>query len=115
MAKTSPPREAYTETRLVTVEELRARFNASGYAQRITSGNGLHERFRRNVPVGAAHHQPTGTRSQLVDYVDDGGRSVALVHQYRLADGSIGASGLPDPKWLVLDGVLYRLHEDLQT
>jgi len=25
---------------------------------------------------------------------------MAIVHQYLLPDGSIGASGLPDPKWL---------------
>jgi hypothetical protein len=29
---------------------------------------------------------------------------VALVHEYRLPDGTIGASGRPDPKRILLEG-----------
>jgi len=45
--------------------------------------------------------QPPGTRSQIVRYFrrsDD--LMVAIVHQYLRPDGTLGASGLPDPKWL---------------
>jgi hypothetical protein len=28
------------------------------------------------------------------------GQLMAIVHQYRLPNGELGASGLPDPKWL---------------
>jgi hypothetical protein len=32
---------------------------------------------------------------------------VALVHQYVRPDGSIGGSGLPDPKRVVIGGTVY--------
>lgn len=43
---------------------------------------------------------PPGTRSQIIRYVDDDGAFVALIHQYLLPDGTLGASGRPDPKRL---------------
>jgi hypothetical protein len=44
----------------------------------------------------------------MVWYFDLQLNRVALVHEYRLPDGSIGASGLPDPKRLLLeDEILY--------
>jgi hypothetical protein len=43
--------------------------------------------------------QPPGTLSQRVRYFS-GKILVAVVHQYLLPNGRIGASGLPDPKWL---------------
>ena len=49
------------------------------------------------APVSA--RQPTGTMSQRVRYFKDG-EQVAIVHQYVQPDGSMGGSGLPDPKWL---------------
>jgi hypothetical protein len=54
--------------------------------------------------------QPVGTRSQLVEYWDaQQGRlvKVALAHRYLLADGSLGASGKPDPKQVLHQGMLY--------
>jgi hypothetical protein len=44
--------------------------------------------------------------SQTVEYYD-GDNRVALVHQYLRPDGTIGASGRPDPKALLEDGILY--------
>jgi hypothetical protein len=45
--------------------------------------------------------QPAGTRSQMLRYFRrSDGLLMAIVHQYRLPNGSLGASGLPDPKWL---------------
>jgi hypothetical protein len=37
------------------------------------------------------------------------GRTVAWAHRYLRADGSLGASGLPDPKAVWEDGMIYRL------
>ena len=34
---------------------------------------------------------------------------VAEVHQYVRPDGSLGGSGLPDPKRLYKDGILYAV------
>jgi hypothetical protein len=32
-----------------------------------------------------------------------------MVHQYLRPDGTLGASGLPDPKLVVHEGVVYKL------
>ena len=38
-------------------------------------------------------------------------KPVALVHQYRRPEGQIGASGLPDPKRLLLDGKVIAVRQ----
>ena len=43
------------------------------------------------------------SRSQTVRYVDDDGASIAVVHQIQEPNGSLGASGKPDPKFLRLE------------
>lgn len=48
----------------------------------------------------------------MVSYVDDAGHRIFLVHLYVRLDGSIGGSGLPDPKWLFENGVVYRLKRE---
>lgn len=50
---------------------------------------------------------PPCTRSQILAYFDQLGVKVALVHQYLRPDGSLGASGKPNPKKLLVDGWLY--------
>jgi hypothetical protein len=47
----------------------------------------------------------------MVSYVDDAWNRIFLVHLYLRPDGSIGASGLPDPKWLYEDGEVYQLED----
>lgn len=57
--------------------------------------------------------QPPGTRSQLVSYWESVGGSltkVAVVHRYLRPDGTLGGSGLPDPKAVLHQGVLYAQH-----
>jgi hypothetical protein len=49
--------------------------------------------------------------SQMLSYRDSTGEEVARVHQYLRGDGSVAASGLPDPKRLYDGGVLYRLEK----
>ena len=69
---------------------------------------GLYERLRRGELTPVIFHEwlapPTagqlpGTLGQVVHYFE-AGREVARVHQYLRRDGTLGASGLPDPKWL---------------
>ena len=55
-------------------------------------------------PSAPGADEPFCTRSQAVGYFDADGRQVAVVHQYLRQDGSLGASGRPDPKWLLHDG-----------
>lgn len=47
------------------------------------------------------------SRSQIVRYYDELGQ-VAVVHQIRSPDGSLGASGKPDPKYLRLDDMILK-------
>ena len=42
------------------------------------------------------------TNSQIVRYFDTSNKLIAVVHQIRNPDGTLGASGMPDPKYLDL-------------
>ncbi|MBA3571931.1 MAG: hypothetical protein H0W34_08165 [Pyrinomonadaceae bacterium] len=54
---------------------------------------------------------PLGSVSQEVRYYDQDNNEVARIHWYIKPDGSIGGSGLPDPKRLMVNGILYRLEK----
>jgi len=51
--------------------------------------------------------QPWCTRSQFIAYFDANNQEVVRVHRYWREDGSLGASGQPDPKRLIVDGIIY--------
>lgn len=53
--------------------------------------------------------EPFCTRSQIVAYHEPGGKLIAKVHQYLRKDQTIGASGKPDPKTLLVGETLYLL------
>lgn len=58
----------------------------------------------------SAANQPPGTRSQMISYRDASDKEIARVHQYLKPDGTLGASGRPDPKRLLInDDTLLRL------
>lgn len=59
-------------------------------------------------PASPRSNQPEGTISELVDYFH-GHELIATAHRFVLPDGSIGASGLPDPKMVVSGGTMYLL------
>ena len=91
-----------TPARRVKPSEIRPLFNESGLFERVTRGElgTFLESDRLVLPeVGL----PEGTRSQMVWYLSLDGQKLALVHQYLLPDGSIGGSGRPDPKRMILD------------
>lgn len=46
---------------------------------------------------------------QILRYGDENGAEVAIVHQYLRQDGTLAASGLPDPKRITVDGICYAL------
>jgi hypothetical protein len=89
--------------RLVCPTILRQRFNAMDFPGRIAR----REVFERVVHVGTprpAAHQEAGTVAETVVYMDERWRFLARVHQYRKPNGTLGGSGRPDPKVLVVDG-----------
>jgi hypothetical protein len=86
---------------LTTVQDLRRRFNDGRYWERVRTGE-LKAQIRDDcVPRKLPRGEPRGTRSQIVLYRNATGRVVAIVHQYKRPDGTLGASRLPDPKFLV--------------
>ena len=89
------------ETITTSARELRAVFNT--YVLPRVRSSEVEEVF---VPLGRASQasgQPPGSLSQRLLYLD--GRDViAEAHCFLLPDGSIGASGLPDPKAVLFDG-----------
>src|SRR2546426_702993 len=98
---TIPPR------RDVSPRELRDLFNAPDGGNRLKRGELIADVVRDRHPSSPKANVPYCTRSQLIVYRDAAGREVATVHQYLRPDGTLGASGLPDPKRLVTGGYLY--------
>lgn len=90
-------------------EEMRARFNANNYADRIKAGELVEHILDDRHPSLTVAHEPFCTHSQMISYRDQDGNEVARVHQYLRPDNTFGASGRPDPKRVLEDGILYRL------
>ncbi len=87
--------------RSVEPDEIRERFNESGLFERVLRGE-LETVLEDDRMVRAEVGLPQGTRSQMVWYLGPDGQKLVLVHQYLLPDGSIGGSGRPDPKRMIL-------------
>lgn len=81
---------------VVDADRLRKLFNDARFNERCLDGELTEWTVEDGDPDPRAG-EPPGTRSQIVDYLDRGHR-VARIHQYLRADGSLGGSGLPDPK-----------------
>ena len=59
-------------------------------------------------PTRTLAQEPFCTRSQILRCANDDGRIIARVHRYLRTDGTLGASGKPDPKYLLIEGVIYK-------
>jgi len=93
---------------LVTPEVLCEMFNSAGYADQITDGILVASVRTDRHPALPKAAEPFCTRSQIVAYLTQKGKCIALVHQYLRVDGSLGASGRPDPKWLFVNDTVYQ-------
>lgn len=89
-------------------DDLRRMFNDGGVWERARSGELTQTIRKERHPSPPDAHEPFCTRSQIITYHDRNGHRIALVHQYLRPDGSLGASGRPDPKEVLIAGVLYR-------
>jgi hypothetical protein len=87
---------------------LQRLFNEGQYWQRAQAGELSIVLLEDRHPSLTLANEPFCTRSQMVSY-REGTVEIARVHQYLRTDGSIGASGKPDPKRLYAGGKLYRL------
>lgn len=86
------------------------RFNEGGYWEQIKSGE-LTEHVLESRRSLTLTKETLEIQSQMVSYRNSMGEEVARVHQYLRSDGAIAASGKPDPKRLLQDGILYRLEK----
>jgi len=89
---------------------LRALFHEARIEDRLSSGE-LTIAVKRGTERPAPAHlgEPPGTVSHVVVYLDRDGRAQAIAHEYLRSDGSIGASGQRDPKWLRFKGAVWQL------
>jgi hypothetical protein len=92
----------------ITPEEMRKRFNEGGYWEKVLKGKWTAHTLETRIS-DALINEIVEITSVMLSYHDENGDEVARVHQYERPDGSIAASGRPDPKRLVQDGILYRL------
>ena len=85
-------------------------FNDGNYYARAKKNEFDVQVTKDGHPAPAKSGHPKCTRSQTVAYFDwDTGEKIALLHQYRMPSGLIGGSGQPDPKSLLVDGIIYEL------
>ena len=77
-------------------------FNAADCLGRLQRGELTPHLIKSGHPARPLAREPYCTQSQIVQYREPNGVAVALVHQYLRRDGTIGLSGLPDPKRLYL-------------
>ena|ERR1022692_219228 len=93
----------------VTKRELYRFFNDPEFrAELLRRTNQRVEQYCAPAPPAAG--QMEGATSHVYDwfeYIESEDRTILLatVHMYRNPDGSIGASGQPDPTFLLVDGV----------
>jgi hypothetical protein len=92
--------------RRVPAHRLREIFNEKQYLERVERGE-LRAHVLKEGHARRASGEPWCTASQYVAYYDAEGRKVAEVHQYRRQDGSIGGSGRPDPKRILMDDEIW--------
>jgi hypothetical protein len=92
----------------VSAEQIRQLFIDARILEKVQSGELVAHLLDEHAPSPDAG-QDEGTKSQYIAYRTKGGKTIAEVHQYLRKDGSLGASGKPDPKMLLHEGVLYRV------
>ncbi len=86
----------------VTEDIIRQHFNNGQYYEKVQSGELVTRIKDRSHPERLPPGEPICTWSQIIVYYTKTGEPVAYVHQYLRPDGTIGASGRPDPKRLFL-------------
>jgi hypothetical protein len=82
-------------------------FNDSTIPGQIKSRELRKKILRQHHATPARSGQPRCTYSQILSFWDRQGNKVAICHQYKRPDGTIGGSGRPDPKLIMIEGTVY--------
>lgn len=93
--------------RAVTAWEMRRRFNEDLIWERVVA-NELIAVDESRRPGGSQSGQPEGTTSVLVRIFTPGLQLVAIVHYFERPDGT---NSLPDPKYMVVDGEIWKIRD----
>ena len=104
------PTPARLSIQRVTPEEMCRRFNEGGYWEQVKAGELVQHLLETRLSI-LLTPEVVPIQSQLLSYRTLDGEEVARVHQFIRPDGTLAASGLPDPKRLVEGGVMYRLEK----
>ena len=85
---------------------MRYQFNAMGFDDRVRAGE-LRIVVLTTDPADPNFEEPRAFDSEVIQYVSvDAGEVLAECHRYVVAygpgAGELGASGRPDPKWLLV-------------
>jgi len=92
-----PPNIWTDDAQLVDEKTIQAKFNAARVWERIQRGDLIPNIIKDKHPSRTKAREPFCTRSQLVAYFLPDRTPVAVVHRYLRTDGTLGASGKPDP------------------
>ena len=85
----------------IAPNSIRRKFNKSQYPDMIAKGQLVQHIIRNNHLSNPRRvGEPFCTHSQIIRYHSQDGSWFVTVHQYKRLDGTIGASGKPDPKRL---------------
>lgn len=95
-----PQSQKQSKVEWVSEHIIRQIFNERGIFAKVQSGELVAHMKKDSHPKQPLGNEPICTRSQILFYCEKKGKPVAIVHQYLRPDGTIGASGLPDPKRL---------------
>jgi hypothetical protein len=95
----------------ISPTEMQKMFNEEGYLGKVNSGEFTTVTLENRHPALTVANEPFCTYSQMISYRDANDNEMARVHQYLRPDGTIGASGKPDPKRIFVRDTLYRLHK----
>ncbi len=93
------------EERFVSESIIREAFNSGQFWQRAREGEfgvWVDEDYHFSRRQARERGFEYCARRQILRYYDSDNILIAVVHQVRKRDGTLGASGLPDPKYLDL-------------
>jgi len=82
---------------------IRQEFNQQQIIERVKEGKVVAHLKRNSHLAHPPQGEPYCTNSQIIYYYERTGGLLAVAHQYYRPDATLGGSGKPDPKRLVLE------------
>ena len=109
----STPSSGKNQIEWVSKDIIRQIFNEKKLFEQAQTGQLVMYVKRNSHPTNPPPPgEPLCTWSQIIYYYTHDGNPVAIVHQYLRPDGTLGASGLPDPKRIFIEGRIVSTHTE---